>query len=117
MSWSVLEMPSCYSETMRKARKKHRCCECRGSILPGESYRYKSGIWEGRPDSFKTCVDCEQLRKEIDSSGPLSDVGISGLADWIDETRVIEQCKRFLEIKRKRAATVPSWLEKEVQGE
>ncbi len=51
---------------MPRARKRHWCCECRGNIQPGEVYERFSGIWED-PDTFKTCADCIELRKELDT--------------------------------------------------
>lgn len=53
---------SCYREQIRKARKQHKCCECDEPILPGEKYEYASGVWEGRPDSFRTCLPCVRIR-------------------------------------------------------
>jgi hypothetical protein len=61
----MCEQPSCYTETLRKARKEHRCCECRETIKPGDSYHYTSGIWDGRACSFKLCAKCEALRQYI----------------------------------------------------
>ena len=54
---------------LRKARKSHKCCECRGEIKPGEQYRYESGIWDGEPASFKICLDCLDLRNEFCGQG------------------------------------------------
>ena len=55
--------PSCCKELIRTARKQHGCCECYRDILPGEQYEYISGIWDGHPESYKTCLDCQSLRK------------------------------------------------------
>lgn len=54
--------PECFSSADRRARKEHLCCECRRVIAPGETYRYESGIWDGRPEAFKICADCMTLR-------------------------------------------------------
>jgi hypothetical protein len=56
------EGPSCYKQKIRKARKTHRCHECFKDILPGEKYENISGIWDGDPSSYKTCLDCKSLR-------------------------------------------------------
>ena len=53
---------SCFKEKIRTARKKHRCGECFGDITPGEQYEYVSGIWDGEPIVYKTCLDCKSLR-------------------------------------------------------
>lgn len=58
--------PSAYKKETRMARKEHKCCECRGIICPKQTYHYCSGIWEGRPDSFKVCFACQEIRKELE---------------------------------------------------
>lgn len=54
--------PSCHRVVIRTARKKHRCYECLEDILPGEKYEYASGIWDGEPSAYKTCLDCKSIR-------------------------------------------------------
>ena len=54
--------PECFIEKNRKARKTHICCECGETIEKGDLYRYESGIWEGEPKDYKTCVDCLSVR-------------------------------------------------------
>ena len=57
------ERPEAFNQNTRKARKLHRCGECRGPIRSGDSYEYVSGIWEGDFCTFKTCLQCVELRK------------------------------------------------------
>jgi hypothetical protein len=45
----------------RKARKQHKCIECRGVIPVGEAYHYYSGAWEGKGFSVKRCNDCDSI--------------------------------------------------------
>ena len=61
--------PSCSSRDLRKARKPHVCCECRKPIARGERYEYASGVWDGRPDSFKTCLLCAEIRDHFACNG------------------------------------------------
>lgn len=56
------EMPACSDSVMRKARKQHKCYECQRPIEPGERYEYYSGIWDGEPESYKTCRHCKIAR-------------------------------------------------------
>lgn len=56
------EMPDAFCEVRRKARKEHKCCECRKVIAKGETYIYSSGIWDHRPDSYKTCDRCDRVK-------------------------------------------------------
>lgn len=58
----LADSPSAFSETHRRARKRHQCDECHRHIEPGDRYQYVSGIWDGRQDSYKTCARCELLR-------------------------------------------------------
>ena len=54
--------PDCFVERNPRARKKHICCECGGIIVKGERYRHESGIWDGQPKVYKTCLDCVSIR-------------------------------------------------------
>ena len=54
--------PECFSAKDRKARKEHTCCECGETIPKDALYRYESGIWEGEPQDYKTCLDCISVR-------------------------------------------------------
>lgn len=55
------ECPACFSETYRKARKLHKCCECKQEIKSGERYRYTSAIWIDKPEAFKQCGTCAAI--------------------------------------------------------
>lgn len=59
------EMPSVFNQTKPRARKRHRCCECRGWIEAGERYEYSWGIWDGEANIYKTCFGCAELREEV----------------------------------------------------
>jgi len=61
--------PEFYSETMRKARKEHRCTECRRIIEHGEHYEYVTGKWDGEFSEHKTCPDCLSIRKAFFCKG------------------------------------------------
>lgn len=52
------EMPEAFRQSDVKAKKFHRCDECRGWIAPGEKYRKSFGVWDGDARSYKTCFDC-----------------------------------------------------------
>ena len=49
----------------RKARKDHRCYECGELIKRGEIYEEVTGIWDGRPDRFRTCRACLSVREAL----------------------------------------------------
>lgn len=54
-----------YTESVRKARKPHRCDGCGATIHPGTFYTSSSGIFEGEPFSGATCGSCELTRFRI----------------------------------------------------
>jgi hypothetical protein len=53
--------PEFYKEKVVKARKTHRCCECRRDIIKGETYKTISGKWDGMILMYKMCSDCKSL--------------------------------------------------------
>lgn len=55
--------PSVYDAKTRKAKKEHKCSECRGVIKPGEVYEHAWGVWDGDAQTFKACPDCLELRR------------------------------------------------------
>jgi hypothetical protein len=98
---SDLEMPSCWHESKPKARKRHRCCECRGHIEKGEVYHRLDGIWDGRASSFKTCLDCHELRKDI-TGVHTDEIGLGMLDEWVSETDDVRAFTRLISIGYKR---------------
>jgi len=64
------EPAAVYNAARRKARKQHKCYECSGVILPGETYEYVFGVWDGRADNFKTCSHCVDLRTWVKNNLP-----------------------------------------------
>jgi hypothetical protein len=64
--------------------------------------------------TYKVCADCEALRAECDRDAWHGEyTPFEGLHDAVDGmwTNAPELFKRFVEIKRKRGATVPQWME------
>jgi len=61
------EYPECYQEKSRRARKEHKCCECQSKINPGDRYKYISGVWNRRGQSFKLCLECHTIRGIVSS--------------------------------------------------
>jgi len=56
------ELAQVDSQAILKARKPHECCECGGTIHPGELYENYSGCWDGRWDRYKTHLSCDAIR-------------------------------------------------------
>ena len=56
------EMCEVLQSGFRKARKSHKCNECRREIKPAELYRYEYIKFDGELDSHKTCPQCLVVR-------------------------------------------------------
>lgn len=54
-----------WNESIRKARKEHRCIECGGTIQVGESYQYVFSVYEGNATTDHTCMKCVAIRAEV----------------------------------------------------
>lgn len=50
-----------FADGTRKARKAHRCEECGRDIVPGETYYYYAGRWDGDFCDGKRCQHCEAV--------------------------------------------------------
>lgn len=48
-----------------KARKEHPCCECGETITVGERYEYVFGKWDGYLDTYRTCMTCVNIRRDV----------------------------------------------------
>ena len=64
-----LEKPVIHEAKIVEAKKKHVCCECNGTINPGEKYERVKGLWEGRFDLVKTCLPCMRIRNHYCCGG------------------------------------------------
>ncbi len=109
---NMCELPSVYGCDRPTARKDHKCCECRGTILAGEKYHKHHGIWDGSASTFKVCEDCESLRAEVDKDerDPEWLTAFGNLYESVFESREISLIKRYLDIKRKRGSTIQPWM-------
>ena len=58
-----------YNATLRKARKPHECCECHGTIQPGQSYEHVVGKWDGDLSKYDTCSLCVEIRTKFSCNG------------------------------------------------
>lgn len=85
------ELPSYYDERWHKARKDHRCCECRRPIHPGEQYQYIIGVWDGEFSTFKTCEQCVGVRESLNKvwCAPLGELRLEYL-EYLGEMGRIE---------------------------
>ncbi len=66
----MCEVPTFYQEQPRRARRTHRCCECRRTIAAGEVYLNSFGIWDGTPAEYCTCAECHEVREDLRAEMP-----------------------------------------------
>lgn len=60
--------PSCYTESLVRAKKAHECCECDRDIPAGEQYQRATGVWEGHGRTYKTCLACVDIREHFSNA-------------------------------------------------
>lgn len=58
MCMTDYDPPSLYISELRTARKQHKCGECYRPIMSGERYQHVRGVWNGEPETHKTCQHC-----------------------------------------------------------
>lgn len=58
-----------FAAKVRRARKAHVCFECREAIAPGDKYEYASGVWDGEPRAYKSCLSCVEIRDHFACEG------------------------------------------------
>lgn len=73
----VYDQPSVYRMGERVARAQHVCCECGGTIGPGQRYEYVTGCYDGSWRCFKTCIGCRNLRSDLACGGGYLHEGLS----------------------------------------
>lgn len=57
------------SKTTPIARKEHKCTECRRKITVGEYYLREVTVFDGKVETWKTCMDCESIRDNFFKDG------------------------------------------------
>lgn len=58
-----------YNTDVIRARKEHRCCECRLMIKRGQMYERVTGLWGERWDTYNTCLLCKAIRDHFNCEG------------------------------------------------
>lgn len=98
--------PEVYEESERRARKPHRCCECRRIINPGELYMTAFGVWFGDAERYSWCSDCESLKDTFREATKGDCVCFGQLYEECEESGILCRVRRredFLEIEREQA--------------
>lgn len=113
----MCELPEVACVSNPTARKNHKCCECEGTIAPGDRYQVYGGLWDRRWRTFKTCEDCLALRNDIASKlKPAASMVFGSLSEWVFEARnqPMENVFIYMNIRRKRNApeSPNTWMER-----
>lgn len=82
---SDYDPPQAFRRSMRCARKAHRCCECGREIRPGAMYEYASGVWDGEPSAYKTCIGCATARNILVNVLGVDAVSFRGMCSALEE--------------------------------
>lgn len=88
---SVCERPEFSGIRRVKARKQHRCCECRAPIAVGETHYAIVGKWDGEMMTFRQhdecCRACRYIRDVFNRDEHPSEtcIAFGDLFDWICE--------------------------------
>ncbi len=64
------DLPEAFQVEYPHARKTHCCYECARQILPGCKHQKYSGIWDGEPARFRTCILCATIRDAVNKLLP-----------------------------------------------
>lgn len=109
----MCEMPTVYDQATPTARKAHQCCECLGTIYPGEKYHRLQGLWDGSWQTYKMCLDCDELRGKVEAHlspyeehTPLGEL----YAGIFEAPCNAENILTFLAIQTYRGANIPDWM-------
>lgn len=110
------ELPKVCTSSTPRAKRNHRCCECRGTIQAGETYHCFTGLWDGEWSTYRTCSECEVLRGDLCKAMDQDDWPPFGnLYEEVFESRYNgpEFVVRFMTTRRKRGAepSPKNWME------
>lgn len=56
--------PEFSREEFPVARKTYKCYECDEDIKPGQKYNKYVGVWDGRFNTYRTCMPCNRIREK-----------------------------------------------------
>lgn len=79
------DTPEFWSSSKPRAKKKHRCYECNGEILPGEQYEYSANKYDGRMWQYHVCERCYDIRMFVQNNVPCFCYAYGGLQETAEE--------------------------------
>lgn len=65
MSSYCTDRAEVYDDSIRKAKKQHRCCACRELIRVGDYYSLTTVIGDGEVSAYKRCCRCQAIHLHL----------------------------------------------------
>lgn len=79
----MCDAPDVFNQEEIHAKRPHWCCECGGRIGIGEKYERIKGLWDGRWDTYATCLACCNVRAIINDEMDTFDcLAVGGMRDF-----------------------------------
>lgn len=122
---SDVDPPAVCRVERRRARRDYRCCECRRTIARGQRHEYVWGVWDGEPDSYRTCLGCAAARDHIaDADGYIYGQLRESIGEWLRDRgwrpawarrreglgrvlpEVVDACRELYRVRREAEGTV-----------
>jgi hypothetical protein len=95
--------------TVKSARKAHVCCECGGTIQPGESYRRANYKFDGVVGTDALCEPCDETKAEFNYHIFGGDLWASLREEWENGAHV-QSCIARLTTARAKEHMRQQWL-------
>jgi len=107
----MCDYPKASTSKHRISRKPHTCAECGGRIFYKEKYHYFTAIWDDSWGTYKTCMDCVDLRASFESELRYDDRPyIGNLFNDIFESDYKPDIQTAIDIMDKRGKFVQPWM-------
>jgi len=82
--------PTLLLDDRPRARKHHRCFDCGGWIVPGETHRKSSHVRDGSAYSLRQHLDCLAMSEEVVADGYAPDYWYDGIPPLREDEGVLE---------------------------
>lgn len=80
-----------------KAKKLHECEFCGKEIVPGETYSYESGKWDGEFFVRKLCIPCYNMLYQFIQDTEDGEFQWDWVQEWLMYAYCTDECKKTCE--------------------
>lgn len=102
---------SVFRSHMVRARKPHRCYECRDQISIGQQYERVNGLWEHTWSTYRFCLPCSEIQREFSENGRTFGEMWNQLQDFWEEGAHLQACLNRLTTVAAKEHMRRWWLE------